>query len=144
MFPGSASTTSSTPPKPITSPAARRRVIGSASANRAITATKNGEEFSNTAATAAPARSVPTLIPTCVSVVLPSPIPNAHSHSLRVLGRRLPNSGSIAVSNRPPTTALSVAIMIGEVWCKAESVTGYTTPAAVIDTNRINETGRRY
>jgi hypothetical protein len=33
--------------------------------------------------------------------------------------------------------------MIGEVCCNAESVTGYTTPAAVIDTNRINETGRR-
>ena len=74
MLPGSASTTSSTPPNPITSPIARSRVIDSLSANRAIRATKNGEEFSSTDATAAPARSVPTLMPTWVSVVLPKPI----------------------------------------------------------------------
>ena len=41
----------------------------------------------------------------------------------------------------PPTSARSAAIMIGDVWCKAESVTGYTTPAATIDTARITATG---
>jgi len=115
MLPGLENTTSSTPPKPIRRPVARRRVIGSDSANRAMTATKNGAELARTAATAPPARSVPTLIPTCVSVVLPSPIANAQSHSRRVLGRRLPIKGSIAVSSTPPTSARSVAIMIGDV-----------------------------
>ena len=115
MLPGSENTTSSTPPNPTTSPAARRRVIASPSANRAIRATKNGEEFSRTEATAAPARSVPTLMPTCVSVVLPKPIANAQSHRRRVRGRRLRISGSITVSSAPPTSARSVAIMIGEV-----------------------------
>ncbi len=115
MVPGFENTTSSTPPNPITSPAARSCVIPSASTNRASTATKNGAEFASTAATAAPARSVPTLIPTCVSVVLPSPIANAHSHSRRVRGRRLPISGNIAVSSAPPTSARTAAIMIGDV-----------------------------
>ncbi len=124
MLPGSASTTSSTPPKPMTSPIARTRVIGSRSVKRAISATKNGEELSSTDATAAPARAVPTLIPTWVSVVLPNPIANAHAHSLRVRGNRLRSSGSAMVRIRPPTSARSVAIMIGEVCFSAESVTG--------------------
>ena len=115
MLPGSENTTSSTPPNPITSPSPRRRVIASPSTNRAIRATKNGEEFSSTAATAAPARSVPTLIPTCVSVVLPKPIANAQSHRRRVRGRRLRISGNITVNSAPPPSARSVAIMIGEV-----------------------------
>ena len=134
--------TSSTPAKPTTNPAARRRVIGSPSPKRAINATKKGDEFNNTAATAAPARAVPTLIPTCVSVVLPNPIAAAPPHSRRVRGRRLPINGKIAVSSAPPTSARSVAIVIGDVYRKAESVTGYTTPAATIDTNRIPETGK--
>jgi hypothetical protein len=41
--------------------------------------TKNGEELSSTDATAAPARAVPALIPTWVSVVLPNPIAAAHA-----------------------------------------------------------------
>ena len=80
-----------------------------------MTATKNGAELANTAATAAPARSVPTLMPTCVNVVLQKPMPRAHSHNRRVRGSRLPISGSIAVSAAPPTSARSVAIMIGDV-----------------------------
>jgi hypothetical protein len=98
MFPGSANTTSSTPPNPMTSPAARRRVIVSASAKRAMIATKNGAELASTAATAAPARSVPTLIPTCVKVVFPNPMASAHSHDRRDRGSRLPIKGNIAVS----------------------------------------------
>jgi hypothetical protein len=78
-LPGSARMTSSTPPNPMTSPIARSLVIDSLSAKRAITATKKGAEFSSTDATAAPARSVPTLIPICVSVVFPKPIQNARS-----------------------------------------------------------------
>jgi len=74
MLPGSENTTTKTPPNPITRPAARRRVSGSARTSRAITATKNGDELASTAATAPPARAVPTLMPTCVSVVLPNPI----------------------------------------------------------------------
>jgi hypothetical protein len=54
-----------------------------------------------------------------------------------------PINGKIAVSSAPPTSARSVAIMIGDVCRSAESVTGYTTPAATIDTNRIPETGKR-
>jgi hypothetical protein len=66
---------------------------------------------------------------------------SAHSHNRRVRGSRLPISSSIAVSAAPPTSARSVAIMIGDVCCNAESVTGYTIPAATIDTAKITETG---
>jgi hypothetical protein len=52
-------------------------------------------------------------MPTCVSVVLPTPIASAHSHNRRVRGSRLPISGSIAVNATPPTSARNVAIMIG-------------------------------
>jgi len=99
-------------------------VIDSLSAKRAISATKKGAEFSSTDATAAPARWVPTLIPICVSVVFPKPIQNAQIHSRRVRGRRLPMNGKRMVSSAPPASARRVAIMIGEVWFSAESVTG--------------------
>jgi hypothetical protein len=101
---------SSTPPNSTTSPIARSLVIDSLSAKRAIRATKKGAEFSSTDATAAPARSVPTLI--------------AQIHSRRVRGRRLLMNGKRMVSRAPPASARRVAIMIGEVWFSAESVTG--------------------
>ena len=99
-------------------------MIRSANSARLAIATMNGELFRSTDATAAPARSVATLIATWVIVVLPSPIRNAHRQCARVRGRRLPNSGSTSVRTSPPSSARSVAIMIGVVESSANAVTG--------------------
>ena len=115
----------------------------SPSANRAISATKNGEELSSTAATAAPARSVPTLMPTCVSVVLPNPIANAQPHSRRVRGRRLRISGSISGQHRAADERAEGrdhdrrGVMQRGVGDRVDDA------GSVIETARISETGRR-
>ncbi len=96
----------------------------SANRSRLAIATMNGELFSSTEATAAPARSVATLIATCVTVVLPKPIRNAHRQWWRLRGRRLPNSGRTSVSRSPPRRARRAAIVTGVVESRANAVTG--------------------
>ena len=109
---------------------------------RPKTATKKGDEFSSTAATAAPARLVPSLMATRVMAVLPVPTMSAQAQPLRVLGSRDPMSGSTDASRSPPAIARTTATTVGVVSSSAALVAGYAAPARITTTVITIQTGR--
>ena len=112
--PGSERMISATPAKPTTRPAVRSAVMRSCSASRPMMATKNGAEFNSTAATAGPARDVPSDSPISESDA-PAPATAAQPQSQRERGSRPPSSGSSTSRVAAPSSARRHATMPGVV-----------------------------